>query len=70
MRERCTGDRISLGSSTRRFFAVRLHFSLRGGQLTASQFNRVPSDGSSSKDSHYKYVEYGSKNYQGKFCCP
>ena len=53
------------------FFVVGLHISLEGGQehrqLTIGQFNCVPSDGSYSKDSYYKYVEHGSKNYQGKF---
>ena len=52
------------------FVTVRMHFSLRGGQehydLKVEQFTRVPTEGYS-KEVHYKYVENGWKNYQGRF---
>ena len=50
------------------FYLVGLHFCLRGGQehrdLKQSQLSRVPSEGYDA-DTHYVYVENGSKNYQG-----
>ena len=49
------------------FYTVELHFSLRGGQeyrdSKYSQFTRVPEEGYPTT----KYVENGSKNYQGRF---
>ena len=49
---------------------VGMYFSLRGGQehydLKVDQFKRVPAEGYS-KETHYRYVENGSKNYQGRF---
>lgn len=54
-----------LGSSMCRFLVAGLHSSLRGGQvhrqLTISQFNRAPSDGSYRRiATYYEYIEYGS----------
>ena len=52
------------------FVTVGMYFSLRGGQehydLKVEQFTRVPAVGYT-KEAHYKYVENGSKNYQGRF---
>ena len=52
------------------FLTVGLHFSLRGGQehrdLKVSQFRRVPTSGYDA-NTHYVYIECGSKNRQGRF---
>ncbi len=52
------------------FYTMGLHFSLRGGQehrdLRVEQVTRVPADGYG-VETHYQYVENGSKNYQGRF---
>ena len=52
------------------FVTVGMYFSLRGGQehydLKVDQFKQDPAVGYS-KETHYRYVENGSKNYQGYF---
>ena len=52
------------------FVTVGMHFSLRGGQerynLKVDQFKRFPVEGYS-VETHYTYVENGSKNCQGRF---
>ena len=52
------------------FVTVGMHCSLQGGQehydLKVEQFTRLPGEGYSAK-AHYRYIENGSKNYQGRF---
>ena len=52
------------------FVTVRLHCSFRGGQehydLKVKQFTRLPG-GYLAAETHYRYMENGSKNYQGRF---
>ena len=51
------------------FITVGMHCSLRGGQehydLKVEQFTQLPGEGYSA-ETHYRYVENGSKNFQGR----